>query len=87
MAQVHPSVVQLKGALEEVLSKARYSDDPSKYTVRYRDKEEFPEVSLVDFINTFDEEGEPIDIPIHRIVLVSHNGEIVWQKQGFEDDI
>ena len=77
---------KLKGTLAEILSKARHAGNPAEYTIKYRDADQYPEVSLLDFINKVDEHNEPVEIPIHRIVLVSHNGEVVWQKRGFKEE-
>lgn len=71
----------MKGTLQEVISKARYADDPKLYTVVYRDGKKFPEVPLEEFINAQDGDGEDLEIPIHRITEVKRSGQVVWRKQ------
>ena len=74
---------KMKGKLEEIISKARYADDTSKYTVKYRDLEEYPEIGLERFIHAYDDFGEPIEIPLHRIVQIKKEGIVIWQKIGW----
>jgi uncharacterized protein (UPF0248 family) len=69
-----------KGALADTISKARYSDDIGLYTVVYRDGRQLREVSLEEFINTKDQYGEPVEIPIHRMREIKRAGTIIWKK-------
>jgi len=66
-----------KGSLEETISYAFYKDDPTSYTVFYRDKEKIKEASLKDFV-----EGEVFSpIPLTRIVQITRNEkDLVWKK-------
>lgn len=73
----------MKGRLQEIISKARYADDVSKYTVKYRDFDEYPEVGLERFIHAYDDFGEPVEIPLHRIVQVKKEGKVIWQKTNY----
>lgn len=83
----------MKGELEEVISRARYSDNPDLYTVVYRDGKDYPEVTLNSFINAVDADGEAVEIPMHRIVEVRRQGATVWKKRprdllaGVSDDM
>ena len=70
-----------KGTLSEVISKARYSDDIGLYTVVYRDGRRCPEVSLESFIEAKDADGEPVQIPLHRIAEVKRLGKTSWRKR------
>lgn len=65
-----------KGSLNETLSFALYGDDTLLFTVKYRDKDTFKEVSLDDFMNREDLS----DIPVTRIVTVARKGNVVWRK-------
>jgi hypothetical protein len=69
--------VARKGRLEEILSKARYSDDPSLYRVSYRDFDSIVEVSLPEFMTA--SENFSI-IPASRIVTVKRKNEILFTK-------
>ena len=73
----------MKGKLEEIISKARYADDINRYTVKYRDFDKYPEVGLERFIHAYDDFGEPVEIPLHRIVEVKLDGVIIWMKTGY----
>lgn len=67
-----------KGILDEIFSKARFSDEPSIYKVIYRDLNHDIEMNLVDFIlesNNFQ------SIPASRIKTVIRKSEIVFQKE------
>lgn len=69
-----------KGRLEEIFSKALYTDeDPSSYAISYRDLDTVVEVSLPEFVNI----SENFEIiPASRILLVRKDGEILFQKRG-----
>ena len=67
-----------KGILDEIFSKARFSDEPSIYKVIYRDLNHDIEMNLVDFIlesNNFQ------SILASRIKTVIRKSEIVFQKE------
>ena len=65
-----------KGSLKETLSFALYGDDPRLFTVTYRDKDLFKEVTLEDFMN----QEDLGDIPITRIVTIARKCKVVWRK-------
>jgi uncharacterized protein (UPF0248 family) len=71
-----------KGRLEEILSKALHSsgEDPSLYTVAYRDFEEVVEVSLPDFVRI--SEGFEL-IPANRVMMVKKGTEVLYRRRGF----
>ena len=66
-----------KGKLEEIISKAKYADDPFSYTVFYRDFERLREVSLPNFLK---ESNNFETIPITRIELIMKNNKILFKK-------
>lgn len=66
-----------KGILDEIFSKARFSDEPSIYKVIYRDFSQDREMYLADFIvesNNFQ------SIPASRIKKVIRRTEVIFQK-------
>jgi uncharacterized protein (UPF0248 family) len=66
-----------KGRLEEIFSKAKYADDPRRYSVSYRDFQSIVQVPLLDFL----ELSENFElIPANRIVVVSKEGEVIYRK-------
>ena len=66
-----------KGKLEEIFSKARFSDDPFTYKVFYRDFESLREMSLPEFI----EESKNFEtIPVTRIELIKKNNKLLFRK-------
>jgi hypothetical protein len=66
-----------KGKLEEIFSKALYADDPSLYSVSYRDFETIAQVSLLEFLNL----SENFElIPANRIIIVSRDGKELYRK-------
>jgi uncharacterized protein (UPF0248 family) len=65
-----------KGSLEETLSYALYRDVPETYAVSYRDRDRIKKATLKSFF-----QGEEYsDIPITRIVEITRDGELVWEK-------
>ncbi len=68
-----------KSALKEIISKAKYVDDPSTYIVYYRDFDEIVTLKLSDFFAA----QEEFSIPLHRITLIKHDGKPVYVKPGF----
>jgi len=65
-----------KGSLEETLSYSIHNDDPSMYSVFYRDKERIKEANLKEFI----ESDEYSAVPLTRINMILKKGKIVWKK-------
>jgi hypothetical protein len=66
-----------KGKLEEIFSKALYADDPSLYSVSYRDFESIAQVSLLEFLDL----SENFElIPPNRIIIVSRDGKVLYRK-------
>ena len=66
-----------KGRLEEIFSKALYADDPSLYSVSYRDFESIVQVSLLEFLDL----SENFElIPANRIIIVSRDGKELYRK-------
>ena len=66
-----------KGKIEEIFSKALYADNPSNYTVIYRDFENFKQVKLIEFISL--SENFQL-IPITRIIRIQKGKTILYQK-------
>jgi hypothetical protein len=72
--------VARKGRLEEIFSMALHSvDDPSIYTVGYRDFGNVIEVPLPEFVKASENFAV---IPASRIVLVKRQGKILYRKHG-----
>ncbi len=69
-----------KGRLEEIFSRALHADDPTLYTVSYRDFEHIVEVPLQEFLRLSENFAV---IPPNRILLVKKNGQILYQKHGY----
>jgi hypothetical protein len=66
-----------KGIIEEIISKAKFADNPKLYKVFYRDFDSIKELSLLDFI----EKSENFEtIPITRIELIKKNNKILFRK-------
>ena len=67
-----------KGKLEEIFSKAIYSDDPRLYSVYYRNYNSFVKVSLSEFIKV----SQNFElIPAHRIMKVTRDEKVVYSRQ------
>ncbi len=66
-----------KGKLQEIMSRALHADDPSLYSVTYRDFDELKEVSLQEFLKLSEDFQT---IPASRIVYVKKLNEIVYRK-------
>jgi uncharacterized protein (UPF0248 family) len=67
-----------KGKLEEILSYALYADnDISRYSVIYRNYDQFVEIPLATWVELSKEEN----IPQHRIHQIKKNGKIVFKRQ------
>lgn len=66
-----------KGVLKEIISKALYADEPSLYTVGYRDLDQIKEIPLLEFIKESDNFNL---IPITRIMYIRKGKEIMYYK-------
>jgi hypothetical protein len=66
-----------KGKLAEILSKARYADNPNSYIIGYLDYDTIKEITLPEFIKTSDNFET---IPITRIHYVKKENEILYSK-------
>lgn len=67
-----------KGKLEEIFSKAIYSDDPRLYSVYYRDYNSFVEVSLSEFVKV----SQNFElIPAHRVMKVTRDEKVIYSRQ------
>lgn len=68
-----------KGRLEEIFSKAIYSDDPKLYSVYYRNFDSSLEVSLLEFIR----ESENFElIPASRIMKITKDGKVLYSRKS-----
>ncbi|MDQ3838053.1 MAG: DUF504 domain-containing protein [Thermoproteota archaeon] len=66
-----------KGKLEEIFSKALHGDDPSLYSVSYRDFGSVVQVPLLEFL----ELSENFElIPANRIIVVNRDGKELYRK-------
>ncbi len=72
-----------KGAIEEILSKARFVDNPNDYKIIYRDFENFVEKSLPDFIRESDNFQV---IPVSRIEIIKKNNTVLFEKTKMEEN-
>ena len=66
-----------KGRLEEIFSKAIYSDDPRLYSVYYRDFDSFVKVSLPEFVKL--SQNFQL-IPAHRVMTITREGKMLYSK-------
>ena len=66
-----------KGKLAEILSKARYADNPNSYIVGYQDYDAIIEVTLPEFIKLSDNFET---IPISRIRYIKKKDTILYSK-------
>jgi hypothetical protein len=66
-----------KGIIEEIFSKAQFSDETDLYFVSYRDFEKIIEVDLQEFVK----ESENFQkIPSSRITRIRKNNTILFEK-------
>jgi hypothetical protein len=72
--------VARKGRLDEIFSKALYSDNAALYSVSYRDFNHIVEVNLLEFVK-LSENFEVI--PQNRIVLVKKGDQVLYRKHGY----
>ena len=67
-----------KGRLEEIFSKAIYSDDPKLYSVCYRNFDSVLEISLSEFVKA----SENFElIPASRVMRVTKDGKVLYSKK------
>ena len=72
-----------KGRIEEIFSKARFSDNPHNYKIFYRDFERIVEKTLPEFIK---ESQNFQTIPISRIEKIETDNTILFEKKKQEVD-
>lgn len=72
-----------KGIIEEILSKAKFADDPQSYRIVYRDFKNLREMSLPRFIIESDNFQT---IPISRIVQIKKDNTVLFEKTKTEED-
>ena len=72
-----------KGNLEEVFSKARFSEESNLYFVSYRDFEKIREITLPNFIIESDNFQK---IPSTRITKIRKNSTILFEKISKQDE-
>jgi hypothetical protein len=70
-----------KGKLQEILSKAIYSDNPAAYVILYRDFNTVISIPLLEFI---DVSHNFEIIPATRIVQIIREDRIIYQKRKLE---
>ena len=66
-----------KGRVEEIFSRARFSDNASSYRIFFRDFESLRELSLPDFLA---ESNNFQTIPASRIELIKIDNRILFKK-------
>ena len=66
-----------KGKLAEILSKARYADNPNSYIVGYQDFDTTIEVTLPEFVKISDNFET---IPITRIQYIKKGAKTLYTK-------
>jgi len=72
-----------KGDMEEIFSKARFSEDPNSYIVSFRDFKKTRETMLPKFII----ESENFQkIPSSRITKIRKNNTILFEKISKQDE-
>ncbi len=72
-----------KGVIEEIFSKARFSEESNSYFVCFRDFEKTREISLPKFIKESDNFQK---IPSSRITKIRKNNTILFEKISKEDE-
>ena len=72
-----------KGIIEEIFSKARFSEDPDLYTVSFRDFEKIREITLPNFIVESDNFQK---IPSSRITKIRRSHTILFEKISKQDE-
>lgn len=66
-----------KGIIEEIFSKAKFSNQKDLYIIWYRDFEKLREVTLSEFIKESENFSK---IPISRIMMIRKNNTILFEK-------
>ena len=70
-----------KGDIAEIISKAKFADDPENYKIFYRDFQKTIEITLPEFIK----ESENFQtIPVSRIQKIEKNNTILFEKKKLE---
>ena len=72
-----------KGVVEEVFSKARFSEESNLYIVSYRDFQKIREIKLLEFIEESDNFQK---IPISRITKIRKNNTVLFEKISKQDE-
>ena len=71
-----------KGIINEILSKARFADNPNDYKIIYRDFERLVERSLPEFIVESDNFQT---IPVTRIEIIKKKNTVLFEKIRLKD--
>lgn len=72
-----------KGVIEEIISKAKFADDPKSYRIFFRDFDTIREASLPDFLaesNNFE------TIPVSRIQMIKKDNTVLFNKIKLGED-
>lgn len=72
-----------KGVIEEIFSKARFSEDSNSYMVSFRDFEKIREITLLNFIIESDNFQK---IPSSRITKIRRSHTILFEKISKQDE-
>lgn len=72
-----------KGVIEEVFSKARFSEESNVYIISYRDFKKIRETTLPEFIKESDNFQK---IPISRITKIRKNNTVLFEKISNQDE-
>ena len=72
-----------KGVIEEVFSKARFSEESNLYIISYRDFKKIREITLPEFIKESDNFQK---IPISRITKIKKNNTVLFEKNSNQDE-
>lgn len=72
-----------KGVIEEIISKAKFADDPNTYKISFRDFDTIREMSLPDFIR---ESNNFETIPVSRIHMIKKDNTVLFNKSKLDDD-
>ena len=72
-----------KGVIEEIFSKARFSEESNVYIISYRDFKKIREATLPEFIKESDNFQK---IPISRITKIRKNNTVLFEKISKQDE-
>lgn len=72
-----------KGIVNEIFSKARFSEESDCYTVCFRDFEAIREITLPRFIRESDNFQK---IPFSRIKMIKKNNTVLFEKNSQLDE-